>query len=64
MYFSILISHVVLAVAVPVLAIKAIYHGLKTDLDRHRRIARIAFPVWLYVSITGVIIYLMLYHWP
>ncbi len=63
-YFSILISHVVLAAAVPVLAIITIYRGLKSDWARHRRIAKITYPIWMYVSVTGVIIYGMLYHWP
>lgn len=63
-YFTILITHVLLAVTVPVLASITIYRGLKADWPRHRRIAKITFPIWMYVSVTGVIIYLMLYHWP
>jgi protein SCO1/2/putative membrane protein len=63
-YYAILITHVSLAATVPVLAPLTIYRGLKQDWIRHRRIARITFPIWLYVSITGVIIYGMLYHWP
>jgi protein SCO1/2 len=63
-YFAILISHVILAAIVPVLAIVTIVRGLQADWERHRRIAKITFPIWLYVSITGVVIYLMLYHWP
>jgi len=63
-YLSILITHVVLAAAVPVLALVTIYRGLKKQWEKHRRIAKITFPIWLYVSMTGVIIYLMLYHWP
>jgi protein SCO1/2/putative membrane protein len=63
-YFTILITHIVLAAAVPVLAVITIYRGLKAQWDRHRRIARVTFPIWLYVSVTGVIIYGMLYHWP
>ena len=62
-YFVILISHVLLAMAVPVLAIMTIRRGLKQQWEAHRRIARITFPIWVYVSLTGVIIYLMLYHW-
>lgn len=62
-YFAILITHIVLAAAVPVLALMTIYRGLKGQWERHKRIARLTFPIWLYVSITGVIIYLMLYHW-
>lgn len=63
-YFTILISHVVLAATVPVLASITIYRGLKQQWDRHRKIAKVTFPIWLYVSVTGVIIYLLLYHWP
>jgi len=63
-YFTILITHVILAAVVPVLAVVTIYRGLKEQWEKHRSIARITFPIWLYVSITGVIIYLMLYHWP
>ena len=63
-YFPLLISHIVLAVAVAVLAPTTIYRGLANQLERHKRLARITFPIWLYVSVTGVIIYFMLYHWP
>lgn len=63
-YFTILISHVILAVPVAGLACVTIYRGLKADWARHRRIARITYPIWLYVSVTGVVIYLLLYHWP
>lgn len=61
-YFAILISHVVLAAAVPVLAIVTLRLGLRMDRERHRRWAKWTFPIWLYVSITGVVIYVMLYH--
>lgn len=63
-YFVILISHVLLAAVVPFLAVVTIYRGLKADWARHRKIAKVTFPIWLYVSITGVVIYLMLYHLP
>ncbi len=63
-YFTILISHVVLAAAVPVLASITIYRGLKQQWERHRKIAKVTFPIWLYVSVTGVIIYLLLSHGP
>ena len=63
-YFTILISHIVLAAAVPILASMNIYWGLKEDWSRHARLARFTWPIWLYVSVTGVIIYLMVYHWP
>lgn len=61
-YFMILITHVTLAAVVPVIALITLVHGLRKRFDRHRRIARWTFPIWLYVSITGVIIYVMLYH--
>ncbi len=61
-YFSILISHTILAVTVPPLAITTLYQALRSRFDRHVRIAKITFPIWLYVSITGVVIYWMLYR--
>jgi protein SCO1/2/putative membrane protein len=63
-YLTILVTHVILAASVPVLAGITIYRGLTAQWDRHKQIARITFPIWLYVSVTGVIIYWMLYHWP
>lgn len=61
-YFTILISHVVLAAAVPFLVGLTLYRALREQFDRHRRIARWALPIWLYVSVTGVVVYLILYH--
>jgi putative membrane protein len=61
-YFVILISHSVLAVAVPPMAIITLFRGLKMSVERHRAIARWTLPLWLYVSVTGVAVYLMLYH--
>jgi uncharacterized membrane protein YozB (DUF420 family) len=61
LYFAILFSHLLLAMAVPVLAILLVRLGLSGRIERHRRLAVIAWPTWLYVSITGVVIYLMLY---
>ncbi|MGH9559281.1 MAG: DUF420 domain-containing protein [Bryobacteraceae bacterium] len=61
-YFAILITHIVLAAAVPVLAIITLSRALKGDFKRHRRIARWTLPIWLYVSVTGVVVYLMLYQ--
>jgi uncharacterized membrane protein YozB (DUF420 family) len=63
LYLGILLTHVVLAATVPVLAIITIVRAYRQDWVRHRRIAKITFPIWLYVSVTGVIIYCMLYHW-
>ena len=61
-YFTILITHTILAAAVPVLAIITLNRGLKARYPQHRAIARWTFPIWLYVSITGVVVYLMLYQ--
>lgn len=61
-YYSILISHVFLAALVPVLAIVTIVKGLRANWESHRRWAKVTFPIWLYVSVTGVIIYWMLYQ--
>lgn len=83
-YYSILASHVILAMAVPFLATRQLYLGFRAIgccnsgtspadhsataalyRDKHIRLARITFPIWLYVSITGVVVYVMLYHlWP
>jgi uncharacterized membrane protein YozB (DUF420 family) len=62
MYFAILLSHTLLAMLVVPLVIVTLWHALRARFERHRRIARWTFPVWLYVSATGVIVYLMLYH--
>jgi uncharacterized membrane protein YozB (DUF420 family) len=61
-YLTMLFTHVVLAAAVPFLAIITIYLGLKDRRARHRQFARWTFPIWLYVSVTGVVIYVLLYH--
>lgn len=61
-YFAILITHVLLAALVPFLAITTIYLGLRDRRAAHRRLAWWTFPIWLYVSVTGVVVYLMLYH--
>jgi uncharacterized membrane protein YozB (DUF420 family) len=61
-YFSILIPHVTLAAAVLPLAIVTLRRGLRRDDSRHRRLARLTFPIWLFVSVTGVLVYLMLYQ--
>ncbi len=60
-YLVLLASHVLLAMTVPVFAIGLIRLGLRGERDRHRRLARIGWPVWMYVSVTGVAIYLLLY---
>jgi uncharacterized membrane protein YozB (DUF420 family) len=61
-YLSILGTHTVLAAAVPVLAIITLHRGLTARYDKHRRIAHWTLPIWLYVSVTGVVVYMMLYH--
>ncbi len=61
-YYIMLISHIILAISVPVFAILLIRLGLRGEIEKHRRLARWGFPIWLYVSITGVVIYFMLYH--
>lgn len=63
-YFSILIPHVILAALVPILALRVFYLAFKERWPEHRRLAKITLPIWLFVSITGVVIYGMLYHWP
>lgn len=60
-YLALLASHVALAALVPFFAIALIRFGLRGELARHRRLARFAWPIWLYVSVTGVAIYLLLY---
>ena len=62
LYLGILGTHTLLAAAVPVLAIITLRRGLAARYDKHRRIARWTLPIWLYVSVTGVVVYLMLYH--
>ena len=64
MYFSILIPHVILAALVPILALRVFYLAFRERWPEHRRLAKITLPIWLFVSITGVVIYGMLYHWP
>jgi uncharacterized membrane protein YozB (DUF420 family) len=62
LYFTILITHVTLAATVPVLAIITLTRGLKGRYPQHRRIARWTFPIWMYVSVTGVLVYVLLYQ--
>jgi uncharacterized membrane protein YozB (DUF420 family) len=62
-YFTILISHVLLAIAIVPLVIVTLVRALRERFDKHRAIARWTFPLWLYVSVTGVLVYFMLYKW-
>ena len=60
-YFAILLTHTVLAAIVPVLVGICLWFAFRREFDRHRRIARWTWPIWMYVSVTGVVIYVMLY---
>ncbi len=61
-YFSILITHVVLAAAIVPMVLVTLTRALRGQFDKHKRIARFTWPVWMYVSVTGVAVYLMLYR--
>lgn len=61
-YFTILTSHTILAALVAPFVVATLWRGLKGRYDSHRRLARLVFPVWIYVSVTGVIVYLLLYQ--
>jgi uncharacterized membrane protein YozB (DUF420 family) len=63
-YFSILFSHMALAVITPVLVIRAIYLARRERFAEHKRLVKYTFPIWAYVSVTGVMVYLLLYHPP
>lgn len=63
LYLIILIPHTILATVMVPFILVVVYRAFRGQFDKHRRLARWTFPVWLYVSVTGVIIYLMLYHW-
>lgn len=63
-YFVVLVSHVVLALAVAPLVVTALTLGLRRRFATHRTVARVAFPIWIYVSVTGVAVYLFLYGVP
>lgn len=61
-YFTVLITHVALAAVILPMAIVTLSRALREKFDRHRRLARWTLPIWLYVSVTGVVVYVMLYH--
>jgi uncharacterized membrane protein YozB (DUF420 family) len=61
-YLTILTTHTVLAATVPFLAVITLRRGLAMKVQQHRKIARWTLPIWLYVSVTGVVVYVMLYH--
>lgn len=62
-YYTMLISHILLAAAIPVLVIRTAYLGIKDRRELHKKWARITYPIWLYVSVTGVLVYYFLYVW-
>ena len=62
-YFAILIPHVILAVVMVPMVLVTLHRGLQGHFDKHRPLARWTLPIWLYVSVTGVLVYLMLYVW-
>lgn len=63
LYLTILTSHTILAVTIVPLAILSVVNGLKMRVVQHRRVAKWTFPLWMYVSVTGVLVYFFLYHW-
>lgn len=62
LYLAVLFSHMVLAVVTVPLVLRTLYLAMKGRRDEHRRIARVTFPIWSYVSLTGVVVYVLLYH--
>jgi putative membrane protein len=62
-YFAVLIPHVTLAIVIVPMVIITLVRGLQARYDRHRAIARWTWPLWIYVSVTGVLVYFMLYQW-
>lgn len=62
-YLLILIPHIILSTVMVPMILKTFWHAYRQEWEKHKKIARLTFPIWMYVSITGVIIYFMLYHW-
>jgi putative membrane protein len=62
-YLIILIPHIILAALMVPMILKTFWHAFRNEREKHRKIARLTFPIWMYVSVTGVIVYFMLYHW-
>ncbi len=62
-YYGMLISHIILAIIVPPLAIITMRHALAGRYEQHRKLSKITLPIWLYVSVTGVLVYFFLYRW-
>lgn len=62
-YYVMLISHIILAMTIPVLVLRTAYLGIKDRRELHKKWARVTYPIWLYVSVTGVLVYFFLYVW-
>lgn len=62
-YLLILVPHIILAAIMVPMILKTFWHAYKQEWEKHKKIARLTFPIWMYVSVTGVIVYFMLYHW-
>lgn len=62
-YFTILISHIILAVVIVPMIITTVVFASRQRWEKHKRLSRVTWPLWMYVSVTGVIVYFMLYHW-
>ncbi len=62
-YFTLLTTHTILAIVIVPLAILSVLNGLRMRVPQHRRVARWTFPLWMYVSVTGVLVYFFLYQW-
>jgi putative membrane protein len=63
-YLAILVTHMILAMAVVPMVLRTLWLAWKGRFESHRKLARVTFPIWLYVSVTGVVVYVMLYHLP
>ncbi len=63
LYLIILVPHIILAALMVPMILKTFWHAFRGEWDRHKKIAKITFPIWMYVSVTGVLVYLMLYQW-
>lgn len=63
LYFFILFPHIILAAVMVPMILKTFWHGFRNEREKHRKIARLTFPIWMYVSVTGVLVYFMLYRW-
>lgn len=63
LYLVLLVPHIILAAAMVPMILKTFWHAWREEWDHHRKIARVTFPIWIYVSVTGVLIYFMLYVW-